>query len=65
MVWIVPATVVAIGTILVALRGFAAWQQAQALQRSLVAWRTVTPELEALRNERAALAAELQRITRK
>ena len=64
-IWVLPAAVLFIGAILVAVRSWAAWHQAQALSRSLVSLRALTPDLEALRAERATLAAELQRITRR
>jgi hypothetical protein len=64
-IWVLPAAVVAVGALLVLLRTWSAWQEAEALRRSLVALRTISPSLQALRAERAALAAGLDRITPK
>jgi len=64
-IWIAPAVVVAVGSVLVALRAWAAWNEAQALARSLIALRTLTPDLQALAAERAALVARFDGIRRK
>ena len=63
--WIVPAVVVAVGSVLVALRAWVAWNEAQALARSLVALRTLAPEVRTLASERAELAARLDGIRHK
>ena len=59
-----PAAIVAVGSVLVAIRAWTARNEAQALARSLVALRTLTPDLRVLAEERAALAARLDGIRR-
>lgn len=59
-----PAAIVAVGSVLVAIRAWTAWNEAEALARSLVALRTLRPDLRALADERAALAARLDGIRR-
>ena len=63
--WFMPAAIVAVGSVLVAIRAWTARNEAQALARSLVALRTLTPDLRVLAEERAALAARLDGIRRK
>jgi len=62
--WLMPAATVAVGSVLVAIRAWTARNEAQALARSLVALRTLTPDLRVLAEERAALAARLDGIRR-
>ena len=62
--WFMPAAIVAVGSVLVAIRAWTARNEAQALARSLVALRTLTPDLRALAEERATLAARLDGIRR-
>jgi hypothetical protein len=59
-----PAAIVAVGCILVAIRAWAAWAEAQALVGSLVALRDLVPDVRALAQERVALAARLDGIRR-
>jgi len=54
-----------VGSVLVALRAWAAWNEAQALARSLTALRTLAPDVRALAAERAALVARFDGIRRK
>jgi len=63
--WFMPAAIVAVGSVLVAIRAWTARNEAEALARSLVALRTLAPDLRALADERAALAARLDGIRRK
>jgi hypothetical protein len=63
-IWFMPVAIVAIGSVLVALRAWTVRNEAQALARSLVALRTLTPDFRALAEERAALAARLNGIGR-
>ena len=57
-----PAAIVAVGSVLVAIRAWTARNEAQALGRSLAALRTLNPDLRTLAEERAALAARLDGI---
>lgn len=59
-----PAAIVAVGCVLVAIRAWTARQEAEALARSLAALRTLAPDLRALADERASLAARLDGIRR-
>jgi hypothetical protein len=63
--WFMPAAIVVLGSVLVAIRAWTARNEAEALARSLVALRTLAPDLRVLADERAALAARLDGIRRK
>jgi hypothetical protein len=62
--WFLPAAILSVGCVLIAVRAWGAWGEAQALVRSLVALRTLQPQLRALAEERVALAARLDGIRR-